>query len=157
MEELPVSVPRFLPVIFGTLMLLTAQPGLAKTYKWVDENGVTQYTQTPPPKGDYESVKPPPKPAIHPEEAKKQLLERVEAYDERRTDAQKSQEEADKKQAETDKKASDCEKSKQNLSYFESKTRIKQKDKDGNVVLLPEEERQKKIQKMREDIKKLCN
>lgn len=156
MEDLPVFSPRLLAITLTSLLLLAAQPGQAKTYKWVDENGVTQYTQTPPPKGDFDKVKAPPKPAITPEEAKRQLQDKVDAYDERRTEAAKSRDEANKKKAEDDKKAADCDKAKQNLAYFESKPRIKYTDKDGNAVLMPEDDRQKKMQELRDNIKKHC-
>lgn len=128
----------------------------AEIYKWVDENGVTQYTQTPPPKGDFKNIKAPPKPAIAPSEAKRQLQDKVDAYDERRTDAAKSDEEADKLRADTAKRQADCAQSKKNLEYFQSHSRIKYTGKDGNVTILPEEERQKKMATMRDNIKKLC-
>ena len=157
MEDLIVSVPRLLPLIFGIMAIFVSQHGMAKTYKWVDENGVTQYTQTPPPKGDFKAVKPLPKPAISPEDAKKQLQERVDAFQQRRDDAGKAKTEASKEKVKSAKKSADCAKSKDNLSYFEANSRVKYKDKDGNVTLMPEEERQKKMQTMRDNIKKLCN
>lgn len=156
MEDLPVSVARNLALIIAGLCLLPSQPSLAKTYKWVDENGVTQYTQTPPPKGDYKSIKTT-KPAVDPETAKKQLQDRVDAYDERRKQAADSKAEANKQAANTAKKQADCDKAKKNLEYFETHTRIRFTDKDGNVSYLPEEERQKKMAASRENIKKLCN
>ncbi|AXQ29216.1 DUF4124 domain-containing protein [Solimonas sp. K1W22B-7] len=42
------------------LLLLTPALGLAQAYRWVDEKGKVHYTQTPPPKGDYGVVAPPP-------------------------------------------------------------------------------------------------
>lgn len=147
---------RLLPLIIGTIALLAAQPTLAKTYKWVDENGVTQYTQTPPPKGDFKGVKDPVKPAIAPEEAKRQLQERVDAFQKRRDDSGKASEEAGKQKAEDDKKQADCEKSKNNLANFQSNSRIRFTDKNGTVTVMPEEERQKKMQEMQDNIKKLC-
>ncbi len=156
MEDLAVSLVRNFALIVAGVGLFTAQPVLARTYKWVDENGVTQYTQTPPPTGDFENIKAPPKPAIAPSEAKRQLQEKVDAFDERRGEAAKSDQEADKARAETAKKQADCAQAKKNLDYFESHSRIKYTDKDGNVTLLPEEERQKKMATIRDNIKKLC-
>jgi hypothetical protein len=155
-EDLAVSLARNFALIVAGVSLFAAQPGLAKTYKWVDENGVTQYTQTPPPKGDFKNIKAPPKPAIAPSEAKRQLQDKVDAYDERRTDAAKSDEEADKLRADTAKRQADCAQSKKNLEYFQSHSRIKYTGKDGNVTILPEEERQKKMATIRDNIKKLC-
>lgn len=42
------------------LLLLTPALGLAQAYRWVDENGRAHYSQTPPPKGEYGVVAPPP-------------------------------------------------------------------------------------------------
>jgi hypothetical protein len=156
MENMPVPAQRLLPLIIGILALLAAQPALAKTYKWVDENGVTQYTQTPPPKGDFKGVKDPVKPAISPEEAKRQLQERVDAFEKRRDDSGKARQEAEKKKSEEGKKQADCEKSRKNLATFQENSRIKFTDKDGNVTIMPEEERQKKMQEIQDNIKKLC-
>lgn len=150
------SLARNFALIVAGVGLLAAQPGLAKTYKWVDENGVTQYTQTPPPKGDFQNIKAPPKPAIAPSEAKRQLQDKVDAYDERRTEGAKSEQEADKTRTDTAKRQADCAQAKKNLEYFQTHSRIKFTDKDGNVSVLPEEERQKKMATSRENVQKLC-
>ena len=42
------------------LLLLTPALAAAQAYRWVDEQGKVHYTQTPPPKGDYGEVAPPP-------------------------------------------------------------------------------------------------
>ena len=36
-------------VLFAIIVLFLSAPGMAKIYKWVDGNGTTHYTQTPPP------------------------------------------------------------------------------------------------------------
>lgn len=45
---------RLLPLIILATLLAAADPAHAATriYKWVDDDGVTQYTQQPPPKGE---------------------------------------------------------------------------------------------------------
>ena len=45
--------------VFGALLALAAAPALAQqtaseVYQWKDANGVTHYSQTPPPQGRYE-------------------------------------------------------------------------------------------------------
>ena len=43
-------MPRPLAVMVATMLLLAAPPlAAAQYYKWVDEDGVTHYTQNPPP------------------------------------------------------------------------------------------------------------
>lgn len=36
-------------VLFAMIVLFLSAPSMAKIYKWVDGNGTTHYTQTPPP------------------------------------------------------------------------------------------------------------
>jgi hypothetical protein len=141
--------------IFGSLLCL-ATPAMAKLYKWVDENGVTQYTQTPPPKGDFSQVKPPPKPAVDPQQAQSEMEKRLEAFQQRRDDAAKSKTEADKQAAEQSEKAVKCEKARKNLAFLESHPRIRTTDKGGNATLLPEEKRQEKIKQANDAIKEYC-
>jgi hypothetical protein len=141
--------------IFGSLLCL-ATPAMAKLYKWVDENGVTQYTQTPPPKGDFSQVKPPPKPAVDPQRAQDKLEIRLDAFQQRRDDAAKSKAEADKQAAERAEKAAKCKKARKNLTFLQSHARVRTTDKDGNATLLPEEKRQEKIKTANEAIKKYC-
>lgn len=45
---------RLLPLIILATLLAAAAPATAETriYKWVDDDGVTHYTQQPPPKGE---------------------------------------------------------------------------------------------------------
>lgn len=50
-----------LPVLLVLAMLLAAAPpaqAQTRIYKWVDEDGVTHYTQQPPPEGEAEELDP---------------------------------------------------------------------------------------------------
>jgi hypothetical protein len=142
-------------VIFGSLLCLTT-PAMAKLYKWVDENGVTQYTQTPPPKGGFSQVKPPPKPPVDPQQAQSELEERLEAFQQRRDDAAKSKAEANKKADEQAEKAAKCEKARKNLTYLQTHARVRATDKAGKATLLSEEQRQARIKQANEAIKEYC-
>lgn len=139
-----------------TGLLCLANPAMAKLYKWVDENGVTQYTQTPPPKGDFSDVKPAPKPAVDPQQAQTEMQKRLEAFKQRREDSAKNQAEADKQAAERAEKAQKCDKARKNLAFLQTHARIRSIDKDGNATLLPEEQRQEKIKQANDAIKKYC-
>lgn len=53
------SLPvRILGVAFVALAVLATTAQAARTYKWVDENGVTHYSQYPPPEGEVEIIEP---------------------------------------------------------------------------------------------------
>ena len=140
---------------FGTLLCLSS-PAMAKLYKWVDENGVTQYTQTPPPKADFSQVKPPAKPAVDPKKAQSDMEKRLEAFKERRDGSLESKAEADKEAAEKAAKTEKCNKARKNLAFLQSHSRVRTTDKDGKATLLGEEKRQEKMKNSREVIKKYC-
>lgn len=140
---------------FATLLCLTT-PAMAKLYKWVDENGVTQYTQTPPPKGDFSSVKPPPKPAIDPQKAQSDLEKRLDAFKGRRDDINKDKAEANKEAADKAAKAEKCQQARKNLAFMQSHPRVREKDKDGKVTLLGEDKRQERIKQANDAIKEYC-
>ena len=151
------ALPPLLVAVCLASLLAMSTPAAAKLYKWVDENGVTQYTATPPPKADFKELKEPPKPAVPPAKAKTDLEQRIEDFNKRRDEGAKSKAEADKKAAELAQQKADCAQAKTNLSYYETHTRIKFKDKDGNITFLGEDQRQAKMQEIRDRIKKLCN
>lgn len=142
--------------IFGALLCLTT-PAMAKLYKWVDENGVTQYTQTPPPKADFSQVNPPSKPAVDPQKAQSDLEKRLEVFQGRRDDVAKGKAESDKKAAEKAEKTAKCKKARKNLTNLQTHARVRNTDKDGKVTLLSEEKRQEKITQANKAIKEYCN
>lgn len=148
----------FYTVTAATLcsLLCLSSPAMARLYKWVDENGVTQYTETPPPKGDFSSVKPPPKPAVDPQRAQDDLEKRVDAFQQRRDDSAKGKAEANKKATEKAEMAAKCEKARKNLTFLQSHARIRTTDKDGSATQLSEEKRQEKIKQANEAIKEYC-
>ncbi|MGD8743430.1 MAG: DUF4124 domain-containing protein [Granulosicoccaceae bacterium] len=148
--------PRLSLAIVVLGLLIAFGPAEARTYKWVDENGVTQYTQTPPPKGDYEQVRTTGKPVADTPRATRDLEIRLDQFEQRREEAARQRAEKNKAHQEIAQRRADCEKAKQNLEYFQSHPRIRYKDKDGNISYLAEEDRQNKMQAIRDNIKKLC-
>lgn len=136
--------------------LFLNSPAMARLYKWVDENGVTQYTQTPPPKGDFTDIKPPAKPAVDPAQAKSALDKRLEGFNKRRDDLGKSKAEANKQAAEKAEKTAKCKKARENLAFLQTHARIRSKDRDGKVTMLPEEQRQARIKQANDAIKGYC-
>jgi len=117
---------------------------------------VTQYTQTPPPKGDFNQIKPPPKPAVDPQKASDDLELRIDAFKERRDDAAKNKAEADKTAAEKSEKAEKCKKARKNLTFLQTHNRVRTIGKDGNATQLGEDKRQEKIKTANEAIKQYC-
>jgi hypothetical protein len=152
-----VSVKNHISLALAGLgLLLVLGPAEARTYKWVDDNGVTQYSQTPPPKRDYEVVHGPAKPATGSEKTASDLEIRLHQFEQRRDEAAKQKAERQKAKQVNAQRRTDCEKSKQNLEYLENHPQIRLTDEDGSVRYLTEKERQEKIQASRDNINKLC-
>ena len=147
-----ITLPNLLSLLclIGSIML--TQPLLAKTYKWVDENGVTQYTATPPPTGDFKAIKPPAKPAVDPAKAQSDLEKRLEAFTKRKDDANKAQKEADEKATNDANKKTDCKKARKNLTTIQTKVIVR--TADGSI--LTEKERADRTKRANDAIKKYC-
>ena len=140
--------------VVGSLAL--TELAVAKTYKWVDEDGVTQYTATPPPTGDFKTLTPPPKPAVDPVKAQGDFEKRLEAFNKRQEETSKTKKQADEQAAKSAAAKKDCEQAKKNLNLLQAKVRIRYTDKDGTVRYLTDEEREAKLKNANDDIKSFC-
>lgn len=133
--------------------------GLAQAamYKWVDENGVTQYTQYPPPDREYQAVSPPPPPSEDPEGAQKRLeellLKQDEAYKSKSEAAAKQQKAADNAKL----REQNCQTARGNLELLTTGGHRRIVGPDGNAYHPSEEERQERIAKAREQIEEFCD
>ena len=130
---------------------------MSETYRWVDENGGTVYSQTPPPAGiQADRIKAPPPPARSPQEAWKGLDKQWQEMQDRE-DAEKEQNvqhEADeKRQSEID---SNCKAAKHNLEILQSNNRKLIRTPDGVYHRVLPEERQEEIEKARKIIEESC-
>ena len=131
---------------------------LAETYRWVDENGVTIYSQTPPPAGtaNVERVKAPAPPARGDQEAWKELDRQWQEMQDR---ADSEKERSEKQQADSQLAAdqgSNCEAAKHNLEVLQSSNRKLIRTPDGVYRRLTPEERQKQIEEARKEMEESC-
>jgi hypothetical protein len=133
----------------------------AQVHKWVDENGVTVYSQTPPPNAAAsQAVAPPPPPATNPEAARQALDERIERLDK----VSQSRDEADTAQRDTRKKADSeaqvaaaCSQARAHVEALESGPPRKIiVGPDGEAKRLSYEELQAEIEETRKFIKENC-
>jgi len=142
---------RTLPVVLAFLM---SGHALAGTYKWVDEEGNVQYTQTPPPAGiEAETIKPPPK--VDTAKAVKQL----EAQEQEAAKLQQDRLESVKKEEEANQELAlrkkNCEMARARLASYE-RPMVKFVQEDGSRVRVTEEERQAELVKSQEMINEWC-
>jgi molecular chaperone DnaK (HSP70) len=137
------------------IYLLLAGNAHAAIYKWVDENGNVQYTETPPPaEVKAETIQPPPSP-MDSETAIKQLSEQERQLDESR---KKRQEQAVQEARAADEIAlqkKNCQMAKDRLASYAS-PRVKITQEDGSKVRATEEQRQEQIKKSEDMIKEFC-
>ena len=126
-------------------------------YKWVDDQGVTQYTQYPPPDRKTEVMVPPPPPAEDPEGAQKKLEETLKRLDDQYKAKTTAAEESQKAADEAKQRQKICQAARENLEKLTTGGRRRVTGPDGVATYLPEEERQQKITEAKEAIKKHCD
>lgn len=133
---------------------LFASASYAGMYKWVDGDGNTHYTQSPPP-GDIKgkSIKPPPK--VDPEHSRNQLKARQDLLESNRKQRQETAEKAGKEKTETAAGLAACEKAKAILASFQ-RPRVNEVDSEGNRVRISEEKRQTNIANAQKKVGESC-
>ncbi len=126
----------------------------AEMYKWIDEDGNTQYSQSPPIGNTaVEIIKPPSR--VDTESAAKALDERKETADKLREDRIKSTEENQTAEEEALAKQQKCDQARKRLASYQ-RPRVSLTNSDGSKRVLSDEERQAEIAKSNESIKTYC-
>jgi len=143
-------------LLLTTLTFIASAPLTAKSYRWVDENGVTVYSQKPPPSGNATEIKPPPPPAIPPEEAQRRLDAQRQKLEDLREDRELKKKESSEQKAEAQRKKSNCEAAQKNLAGLISRPHARIKGEDGKYSYLTDEARQKKIEEAKQHIQENC-
>jgi len=149
---------RFLLVLTlmsGMIGFSTIQAGNA--YRWVDENGVTHYTQTPPPDKSATRIPPPPPPSSDGQKAWDQLDRRWQENeirnDARQKQEQKAAEEADVQAA----REKNCQAARNNLEILQSTPRKLIRTPDGEYHRIDPAVRQEQIEKAEKMVQENCN
>lgn len=139
-------------VITALFTLAFSQVNLAaqKFYKWVDSEGVTHYTTTPPPGKKVDLVKTyntrskAPTPSMKP---KPSVADKAK---------EASEAEAADQEPQYKKNPEYCATARDNLTTIDSNNRVRLKDKDGNLRYATHEEREKRRQEALKAIKINC-
>ncbi len=144
-------------IVISTIILsIWLLPAAARTYRWVDENGTTIYSQSPPPNGKATIIKPPPPSPSQPGETMKKLKARLDAIDETNKKKNEAKDKEDIAAKNAAIKRQNCENAKKNLTTLEQHARVRLKGEDGSYKMLSEEERTAQIDKAKEAIKNNC-
>ena len=139
-----------------------------KVYKWVDEDGVTHYTTTPPDDQQFQQIKVSPneppsaveavaavdgEATATPEEGAEEEPE--ETFLERR---QREQAEREAQRREREMLAAECSRAQRALTFYTTHTRINEPTADGaDVRRITEEERQSHIRTAQDRVARYCN
>ncbi len=149
-------VKILLPFLATALLLFLVSTAQGKSYRWVDEDGVTHYSQRPPVEQESVEIKPPPPPATPPDEAWKELnkkrLKLEDTREDRKGDAEQAKKDAEHKK----KRAEACAAARKNLAVYEGPP-VRIETPDGEYLRLTEEQREARRQKAREQVKKYCD
>ena len=139
-------------------ILLFAPVSEAKIYKWVDGNGVTQYSQQRPPREfTTEQIKIQSRTADVASKAKESLQKRIDALNERRSN--KKLEKEGGSEAVTYRQQLDeyCATVRTRLADYQSDRRLAEKQDDGSYVPVSDKERIEEIGKIQAQIKERCS
>jgi uncharacterized protein DUF4124 len=137
-----------------TILVVFQTSAFAEMYKWIDEDGNTHYTQNPP-SGTIQAeiIKPPSKVDI--EGATKKSKDQKNKADELMENRHKLAEDERKAKEEQDKKEESCKQARAQLARYQ-RPRVSVKDEEGNVTRITEEKRQAEIERIKENINKVC-
>ncbi|WP_444929617.1 DUF4124 domain-containing protein [Microbulbifer sp. SSSA002] len=136
-------------------------------YKWVDEDGVVHFGEQPPGNTSVDVIQKPKSERYKKWEAEQEAITAhstkahispVAPQAERSSaeEQQRQQQEAKAKAEAAAKRAELCSAYQKNLKSLTTHARVREKDKEGNYRRLGEDERQERIAKAREQIKKNC-
>lgn len=152
MNRFNVAVPSSIRML--CICILLTGSAHAAIYKWVDENGNVQYTQTPPPAGvTAETLQPPP--PVESGTAIKQMQETdTKAEELRKQRLEQAEKEARGAEA-LALQQKNCQMAKDRLASYD-RPRTQFVKEDGSRVRATEEERQAEIKKSEDMIKEFC-
>jgi hypothetical protein len=146
-------------VLLCALITVATTLANAAVYKWVDENGQTIYSQTPPPAGtgSVERIKAPPRPSSNSGTPAQKSKNDAAALNEPQSE-KKTQEQDKKKlqQAETERKKH-CDEMREDVDTLINKPIVRRTSENGGEsVVLTTEEREADVKVLRERLKKEC-
>ncbi len=129
----------------------------ATTYKWLDNNGNVVYSQTPPVEGPYEIIRIKQGNSSSSYPAASESTESSTAtFSSNRAEEEKKNQSIQQEQARAEEiRKKNCEAARKNLEAYTVFRRFKQPD--GSYVVLEDDERLKRQQKAKDDIKEFCD
>ena len=138
------------------LALMVTTTTQAEIYRWVDENGVTVYSEMPPPDGEADRVKTAPAPPETPEAMQQQQEAEMQKLEDYLEDKELAAEKKQKGQLSKQIDEENCRNAKDNLDKLIAASQRLLQMPDGNYVRLTEEQRQQRMEEARKFIDENC-
>lgn len=126
-------------------------------YKWVDKDGVTQFSQFPPMEQAAEQVAPPPPPNEDPEMVRERLQRQLDAFDERQQARDQARQEQAQQREQQALRQRNCETARHNLGVAERSNRIRVETQPGEYTYLTEEQRLGRLEAARQAVRQYCD
>lgn len=144
-------------ILFALLTVCAPTSAHATMYRWTDENGVTVYSQSPPPSGDAVRLKKQRAPSTETTKAAQEhlRLQREQAFDEEEA-RKKADAERAKKETEQAQRAENCTAAQENLAKFQNLGPRMIQTADGRFLRLSEDEIETQITKAQGQIDANC-
>ena len=152
-------------ILIASIVMFLSITVNAEIYKWVDKHGQTHYGEKPPEnnKSKQFQLRNEPAPSVskektvkNPAETKSRLEKQQKLIRALSDDRKQKKEDRDKKQRMAKQRVRNCANSKDNLRRYQSSSSVYKVDDKGNRVTLPGAERDKSIQRARDEVKKWC-
>ncbi|MCP3870647.1 MAG: DUF4124 domain-containing protein [Gammaproteobacteria bacterium] len=146
-------------VVFATTVTVWF-PGLeAEVYRWVNEQGVTVYSQTPPAEPrETEKITPPPAPPGTQDETWSDLNRQWQAMQDREDTRKDTESDLSKQRKREESRATNCQAARNNLEGLDQGIRrIRVEEPDGTVRRLTREEQQSRMEEARKMIRENCD
>lgn len=142
-------------LLLVSLLTITSYSS-GQTYRWVDENGVVSYSQSPPPGQDAEAIVIKAGKESSPDAAKQQLNSVRQQLEDNKEDRALAKEKAMELAKEKEVRKQNCFIGRSNLRNLEALGRRLLHTSDGQYIRLTEEQRQQRMQQAQDLIKENC-
>jgi len=141
-------------LLLGAILIAVTFSAQGAFYKWVDANGVTQYTQSPPPAGQYQGMRssPPPSPSTAAPQEETAAENQDAPGAQKETSPQDPQELARQQAA----REQNCHLAQQRLAQLNNHGRLRYMADDGSVRVMSEAEKQAKLTETLAMMEKMC-
>jgi len=142
-------------LLLGATLIVVSLSVHAAFYKWVDANGVTQYSQSPPPSGHYQVMRSSPPPGdTNPGQSP--VVTSPPPQNSATSPAAAAPPDNQQQARQQAAREQNCQLAKQRLTQLENHARVRITAADGSIRVMSEEEKQAKLLETRKFVNDMC-